>query len=214
MLGLESFSLEAGESRISDLTDDSPAHDLLARLRSGDEQAADEVFDRYAHRLVGLARQKLNQTLRGKEDPEDVVQSALKSFFPRYAAGQYQLTSWDDLWGLLARITAHKCGNRVARVQTARRDAGREVSGAARDDSDAFRELLAREPTHDQAVMLTEILESLHNSLGVRVRDIFALHLQGRETEEISAHLQCSKRTVFRVLERIRQTLERQCEEP
>jgi RNA polymerase sigma-70 factor (ECF subfamily) len=186
----------------------------LARLRNGDEQAAAEVFDRFAHRLVGLARQKLNESLRGKEDPEDVVQSALKSFFPRYAAGQYQLTGWDDLWGLLARITAHKCGNRVARFQTARRDAGREVSVAARDDSSVRWELLTHEPTPAQALMLSEILETLHDSLGARDRAIFALHLQGIENADISAQLQCSNRTVFRVLERIRQTLERQCEGP
>ena len=67
--------------------DASPAQDLLARLRAGDEQAAAEVFGRFAHRLVGLARQKLGKALRGKEDPEDAVQSALRSFYVRYAAG-------------------------------------------------------------------------------------------------------------------------------
>ena len=202
------------ESRISDLTGDASAlHDLLARLRNGEEQAAAEVFDRFAHRLMGLARQKLNEPLRRKEDPEDVVQSVLKSFFPRYAAGQYQLTTWDDLWGLLARITAHKCGNRVVRFQAARRDVRREVSMAPTDDSHASWQLLAHEPTPTQALVLTEILETLHNSLGARDRDIFALHLQGIDNGAISTQLQCSQRTVFRVLERIRQSLESQCED-
>jgi RNA polymerase sigma-70 factor, ECF subfamily len=196
-----------------DLPGDSPAHDLLTRLRSGDEEAAAEVFDRYARRLVGLARQKLNQSLRGKEDPEDAVQSALKSFFPRYAAGQYKLATWDDLWGLLARITAHKCGDRLVRFQAARRDVRREAAQPAKDDSNASWEILAREPTPGQEVILTEILGELNRSLGERDRGIFALHLQGTENALISTQLRCSERTVFRVLERIRQTLERQCEE-
>ena len=57
------------------MSDESPAQDVLARLRAGDEQAAAEVFGRFAHRLVGLARQRLPDSLRGKEDPEDAVQS-------------------------------------------------------------------------------------------------------------------------------------------
>jgi RNA polymerase sigma-70 factor (ECF subfamily) len=196
------------------LTDDTPAQDLLARLRAGDEQAAAEVFDRFARRLAGLARQKLGQALRGKEDPEDAVQSALNSFFLRYASGQYELATWDDLWGLLARITAHKCGHRLERFQAARRDVRREVSASAADDSNPSWVILARGPTPAQASMLTELLEGLHRSLGERDRGILALHLQGVDAVAICAQMQCSERTLFRVLERIRQKLERQSEEP
>jgi len=193
---------------------DSPAQDLLARLRAGDEQAAAEVFDRFARRLVGLARLKLGQSLRGKEDPEDAVQSALKSFFPRYAAGQFELASWDDLWGLLARMTAHKCGDRLERFQAARRDVRREATAPAGDDSNRSWEFLARDPTPIQALILAELVEELHRSLGERDRGILALHLQGVEVAAISAELRCSERTVFRVLERIRRQLERLCEVP
>ena len=195
------------------MSDASPAQELLARLRAGDEQAAAEVFGRFAHRLVGLARQQLGKVLRGKEDPEDVVQSALKSFFVRYAAGQYELTSWGDLWGLLTRITAHKCGHRLARFQAARRDVRREVSAPAADDSNRPWEILAREPTPDQALLLADLLEELHRPLGERDRGILTLRLQGEEVATICTRLQCSERTVFRVLERVRSKLELQCQE-
>ena len=128
------------------MSDASPAQDVLARLRAGDEQAAAEVFGRFAHRLVGLARQRLPKSLRGKEDPEDAVQSALKSFYVRYAAGQYELTSWDDLWGLLTRITAHKCGHRLERFHAARRDIRREIAAPAADDPNQSWEILAPGP--------------------------------------------------------------------
>jgi RNA polymerase sigma-70 factor, ECF subfamily len=196
------------------MSDDSPAQDLLGRLRAGDERAAAEVFGRFAHRLVGLARQKMGKALRGKEDPDDAVQSALKSFFLRYSAGQYELASWDDLWGLLTRITAHKCGHRFERFRAARRDVRREVSAPAADDSNPSWELLARDPTPSQALMLAELLEELHRPLGERDRGILTLRLQGEDVEAICARLQCSERTVFRVLERIRNRLELQCEEP
>jgi RNA polymerase sigma-70 factor (ECF subfamily) len=196
------------------MSDDSPAQDVLARLRAGDEQAAAEVFDRFAHRLVALARQELGKALRGKEDPEDVVQSTLKSFYLRCAVGQYALASWDDLWGLLARITAHKCGHRLERFRAARRDVRREVSAPVADDSNRSWEILARDPTPDQGLLLAELLEELHRPLGERDRGILTLRLQGAEVAAICAQLQCSERTVFRVLGRIHRKLERQCEEP
>ena len=142
------------------------------------------------------------------------MQSALKSFFPRYAAGQYKLATWDDLWGLLARITAHKCGDRLVRSRQRDRDVRREAAQPVKDDSNLSWEILARDPTPGQAVILTEILGELNRSLGERDRSIFALHLQGVENAVISTQLRRSERTVFRILERIRQTLERQCEEP
>src|SRR5207247_582064 len=41
-------------------------------------------------------------------DPEDVVQSACRSFFRRARIGAFALTERGDLWRLLARITLRK----------------------------------------------------------------------------------------------------------
>jgi DNA-directed RNA polymerase specialized sigma24 family protein len=49
-----------------------------------DEQAARENFDRFARRLIGLARTRLDRRIRQKIDPEDVVQSVFRSFFTRH----------------------------------------------------------------------------------------------------------------------------------
>ena len=87
--------------------------DLLARLRAGDGAAASEIFDRFAQRLAGLARIRLGERLRRKMDPEEVVQSAYKSFFIRFAEGQFELKTWDSLWALLTVLTVRKCGHRI-----------------------------------------------------------------------------------------------------
>src|SRR5438874_1802198 len=58
---------------------------LMARLQARDEAAAAEVFGRFGQRLIGLARQHLDMRVRQKVDPDDVMQSALKSFFLRHA---------------------------------------------------------------------------------------------------------------------------------
>src|SRR5437870_434016 len=86
---------------------------IMERLGRGDPEAAREVFRRFARRLVGLARQRLDARLRQKLDPEDVVQSVFRSFFSRQAGGQFDLDDWDGVWALLTLITLRKCGHRV-----------------------------------------------------------------------------------------------------
>jgi RNA polymerase sigma-70 factor (ECF subfamily) len=44
---------------------------LMARLRSGEDAAAREVFERFAGRLLALTRSRLNRLLARKVDPED-----------------------------------------------------------------------------------------------------------------------------------------------
>jgi len=48
----------------------------LGRLVAGDPSAAQQLWQRYFHRLVGLARQKLRDTPRRVADEEDVALSA------------------------------------------------------------------------------------------------------------------------------------------
>src|SRR3954468_23718009 len=101
---------------------------FLARLHQGDDAAARELFGRFTHQLIALALRHIDAGLRHKVDPEDVVQSAYKSFFLRYGAANAAVVNWNSLWGLLTLITARKCAERAAFHRAGRRDAGREVS--------------------------------------------------------------------------------------
>src|SRR5262245_48213204 len=101
--------------------------DVMTRLRAGDDRAAAAVFDRVARRPAGLARARLDQRVRTQADPEDIVQSVYRSFFTRYGAGQFDLASWDGLWGMLVRIAERKCINKRLHAQAQRRDVRREV---------------------------------------------------------------------------------------
>src|SRR5689334_7891576 len=88
--------------------------EFLARLRSGDDTAAQELFGRFTHQLIALALRHIDAKLRHKVDPEDVVQSVYKSFFVRYGAGNLEIGNWNSLWGLLALIAVRKCAERAA----------------------------------------------------------------------------------------------------
>ena len=185
---------------------DSSLDAVMVRLRRGDDAAAAQVFDRFAQRLIALARSRLPARI----DPEDVTQSVYRSFFARQAAGQFDVHGWDDLWRLLAEITVRKCSNKIRHDYSGRRNVRREVAPAATaDDSASAWEIISGEPTASHAAMLTETIEALMRGFDQHERDILTLSLQGYTALEISAELGRAERTVQRVRQRVRKRLER-----
>lgn len=181
---------------------------LMDRLRSGEDAAAAEVFRRFAHRLILLARAKLQPALRSKVDPEDVAQSVFRSFFGRQREGDFDVSTWDSLWSLLAVITVRKCANKKKFFGRDRRAAHRESTPQAdAADSILSAEVLSREPTPDQAAELTETLESLMRKLDERERQILTLVLQGLSVAEVGSTVGCAERTVRRAMTHIRKLL-------
>ena len=191
------------------MTPDPAFADLMERLRGGDSGAAREVFRRFAQRLIGLARSRLDSQLRQKLDPEDVMQSVFRSFFRRQADGGLNADNWDRLWSLLAVITLRKCGHHADFFHAGSRDVRREEIPPGVDAAAAW-EAIAREPRPDEVAMLTETVENLLRGLEPRDRAILEATLQGASVAEVSRQVGFSERTVERVLERIRQKLEGQ----
>jgi RNA polymerase sigma-70 factor (ECF subfamily) len=183
---------------------------LMAQLRSGQDEAATRVFNRFASRLIALARKQLDPQVRQKIDPEDVMQSVFRSFFARNAAGQLgEFETWDNLWAMLVVMTQRKCGRRLDYFHAARRDVHREVPGQPPpDQSTSDLGISDDEPTPSEAAMLTETIEQLMSNLQGRHREILARRLQGYTPAEISAELGCTERTVYRVMERVKEWLE------
>src|SRR5581483_4578571 len=134
---------------------------FLARLHSQDQAAAQELFGRFAHQLIALARQHIGAGLRHKVDPEDVVQSTYKSFFFRYGAGNLDMVNWNSLWGLLTLITLRKCAERAAYHRAACRDTAREAHPTSEDGEALGFETFGREPTPLEAAVLSETVEKL-----------------------------------------------------
>lgn len=184
--------------------------EVMRRLKAGDGEAARDVFQRYANRLIGLARSRLGTLMRQKVDPEDVVQSVFKSFFVRQADGRIDLEDWNGLWAMLTVITLRKCGHRVEYFRAACRDVRREADRSpSPDQSGAAWEAVAREPTPSEAALLSETLEHLLEPLDERERLIAVMSLQGYTIVEIAEEVKRSERTVQRVLDHVRKRLRR-----
>jgi RNA polymerase sigma-70 factor (ECF subfamily) len=183
--------------------------EFLTRLQGKDANAAQELFARFANQLIALARRHIGDGLRHKVDPEDVVQSAYKSFFVRYGDGNLDVVNWNSLWGLLTLITMRKCAERAAYHRAERRDAAREVSLPRGDDGTSWMDPLGREPTPLEAAVLNETVEQLLADLDEEERPILELSLQGHSTREISEKLGRAERTVRLLREGVRHKLER-----
>jgi RNA polymerase sigma-70 factor (ECF subfamily) len=183
--------------------------EFLARLHSGDDDAAQELFGRFTHQLIALALRHIDTGLRHKVEPEDVVQSVYKSFFLRYGNANLDLVNWNSLWGLLTLITVRKCAERASYHCATSRDAAREVSPPQHDEAVPWLEPFGREPTPPEAAVLSETVEQLFAGLDEDERPILELSLQGYTTREISKQLGRAERTVRLLREGVRHRLER-----
>ena len=186
---------------------------LLARWREGDQQAAAELFQRYAERLIALARQRLSTRLAVRVDPEDVVQSVYGSFFAGARAGRFALQHSGDLWRLLVSITLHKLLLQARHHSAGKRAINQEQLVRADNSASGIpAELLARDPSPEEAAALTDRLEDVMRGLEPVQRRMVELRLQGYRLIEIVDQTQHSKSAVLRVLERVKRQLERDIE--
>jgi RNA polymerase sigma-70 factor (ECF subfamily) len=183
--------------------------EFLARLHNRDETAARELFGRFTHQLIALALRHINAGLRHKVDPEDVVQSAYKTFFFHYGNGNLEVVNWNSLWGLLTLITVRKCTERAAYHRAECRDVTREVSPPQGEEAAPWQEPLGREPTPLEAAVLTETVDQLLAGLDEEERPILEMSLQGFTTREIAEQLGRPQRTVRLLREGIRHRLQR-----
>lgn len=186
---------------------------LIADLRQGDEDAAQrELWERYFRRLLALARAKLGNAPGGVADEEDVVLSAFDSLFRGVGQERFpELNDRNNLWSLLAKITARKAINQ-RKWKLARKRGGDLGPGAALplagggdDASRAAIELIDQEIGPDFLVALEEECRRLMDLLpDDRLRQIAQKKLEGYTNAEIAAELGVVERTIERKMGVIR----------
>ena len=181
---------------------------LLTRLVANDPTAAREIHDRYLLRLLGLARRHLSSRLSSRVDPEDVVQSAYRSFYFRAAEGRFVLARAGDLWRLLAAIVVHKARSQIERHTAGKRSVQREAD-AGNDE----RHITSGLATPEAAAALIELLDRQFQMLPSAHRHMVEQRLAGQSIEIIADRAQRSQRTVRRVLEQFETSVERELRE-
>lgn len=183
----------------------------VEQLKAGDHAAAQPLWERYLHRLVGLARTKLPQGGRRAADEEDVALSAFDSFCRGAEAGRFpRLDDRDDLWRLLVTLTARKAFDQVRDERRLKRGGGAvlgqsAVHAAGDDVGLAFERFVGPEPTPEAAAQVADECRRLLAGLKTdELRSIALWKMEGHTNEEIAAMLDCAPSTVERKLQRIR----------
>jgi DNA-directed RNA polymerase specialized sigma24 family protein len=181
----------------------------LDELKLGEKAAAQQLWQRYFHRLVGLARKKLAEAIRTVADEEDVALSAFDSFCRNAEQGRFpDLGDRDGLWRLLVVITAHKAGN-------LRRDQSRQKRGGnaewVKSGRGFLEEVLSREPDPAFAAVAADEHRRLMAALGDdELRYVAQRRLEGDSVEEIAGQLSLAGRSIKRKLQLIRTLWERE----
>lgn len=196
------------------MSSDESVSQWLGRLQTGDPTAAHKLWERYFHRLVGLARQKLQASPRlAALYQEDVALSAFDSFCRSAGQGRFpDLADRHNLWRLLVTITARKAYQLGLHEGRAKRGGGAVLDEAAlstRSDSGSglpgLEQLADRQPTPPEVAQLAEECQRLLADLpGADLRAVALWKMEGYTNEEVAAQLGCALRSVERKLRVIR----------
>ncbi len=177
------------------------AKEIAARPKAAG-LAPPEIDEHYRGRLCRLVEREMNRRFRRKEDAEDVVQSAFRTFYRRSALGEFQIDSSGELWYLLETITRRKILKRVEKLAAGKRDAKREEY----PEGDG---LQGRLPTPEEAAIAADLMEKALAGLDETYVQVFHLRLQKCTEEEISAKLGSTRTIVRTKLNRIRVRLKK-----
>ena len=179
---------------------------VVQRWRDGHDEAAEEIYVRYADRLWKLARTQIGQRLGRRFDADDVVQSVFRTFFRRSRSDEFAIDQSVELWQLLVKITINKVRRKAKFHKAAIRDIAREVHAPG---DEVLPESLVDVPETQSADALLDELDDLLTPLKDREVEIVRLCLEGFSTPEIAARVGRSRSTVRRLLNRVGGLLEK-----
>lgn len=174
---------------------------------------------------------RLSQRYKRRRDPEDIVQSVLKSFCVRVQNGEYHFKNREMLWALLSRIARNKVYDAIRDDKADKHNIDREQ--VLPDDG----EITFNELNSEQAQVLAdalewalnhfespfpeifrlqlfgypvaEVIEIILNELNPPYPQILQLKLQGLSEQQIAEKLNCRRGKVRYKLQRLKQRLKR-----
>jgi DNA-directed RNA polymerase specialized sigma24 family protein len=173
---------------------------LLARVRQGDPQAAEEFYDSYKDIVLRSLRYRLQEYAQrhGLRDPEDYLQSTLGAFWealhedPDFLARflkREQVVAW------MLKVAQNKIN------KDARRPCNRHQRVALEEVPQD--KLVSRQPTAEQLAYAKELLAALEDVFP-DYRDAVQMRLAGYTLEQISDHFRKNRRFLERMFAKLR----------
>ncbi|MCA9149788.1 MAG: sigma-70 family RNA polymerase sigma factor [Planctomycetales bacterium] len=173
---------------------------LLRRFRNGESDAATELYQRYADRLIVFAERRTGRELAARFDPEDVIQSVFRTFFRRAAEGGVDVPPGEELWQLLLVMAL----NKVRRLGKFHRRQRRNVQQTV--TTEAAGEVVGPTCENSWHVLQLVVEETLSQFPDLQ-RQMIERRIQGNSIVEIAAETGRCRRTVERVLRQFREMM-------
>jgi RNA polymerase sigma-70 factor (ECF subfamily) len=175
---------------------------LVRRFRHGSEDAATQLYLRYARRLRALARARCPRNLAVRVDADDIVQSVFRSFFQAARRGLYEVPRGEELWKILLVIALNKIRDATSFHQAARRDV--RLTAQAEHNQAALAE---KQQDDASLVFLQLVIDEALERLPPPHRRMVRMRIEGHEVAQIALATGRSKRSVERILQEARQKL-------
>jgi RNA polymerase sigma factor (sigma-70 family) len=181
---------------------------FIQGLRDNDNRVVRQFCERYGPQLERLADRHLGGAVRRRVGPEDVVQSACRTFLRRARGGEFRLEDSEALWRLLCAITLTKVREQSRFHQRRKRGLDQEQPLAVVDDSAAgVAPPEDPRPTPAEAVEFDDFFTQVMDGLDEEERQVVDLKLQEFTNDEAAQRLGLSERTVRRILKRVQARL-------
>jgi RNA polymerase sigma factor (sigma-70 family) len=178
--------------------------DFVARIRSGDEQAATDLVRQFEPLIRREIRMHLDDhRLSRLFDSLDICQSVLASFFLRTSVGEYDLERPEQLVALLVTMARNKLASAARRERRECRDSRRVTEMGAQELKSVPD--MAADP--GKALSTAEMLERFRLALSDEERQIVVCRSEGLAWAEVAAKLggtaQSRRMQLTRAVERV-----------
>jgi RNA polymerase sigma factor (sigma-70 family) len=175
-------------------------HELLNRLREGNDDAVEQLVEEYEPYLRQVVRHGLPDRLRAKFDSADVVQSVWVQVLPGLRQGAWSVTDRACLRALLATIVRRRLVSRYRRHRAAL-----EKEDAAVPDLAALPQ--SRVPQPSAAARADELWERMLAACPAEHHALLRLRRQGLTLHEIADRLGIHEGSIRRILRRLARDL-------
>jgi eukaryotic-like serine/threonine-protein kinase len=185
------------------------SHELIDLWHSGSQDAARVLLARYEVRLIALVASRLNRKYRQSIEPEDVVQSAMGSFFRAtnaIANPSIKLESTASAWNILATFTRRKLSRALERETAIKRGGGRTRVPLGDNEPNGI--------PIPSILEADEVVSEIQSLLNLDQLQLLELLLENATQKEIAEQQGVDERTIRRRITAIREIVARRLSSP
>lgn len=149
---------------------------LVAKAKAGDASALNELFTRYNHLMIEVARRRIGSRLRLKEEPDDLAQTTFREATRDFA--NYEYRGEGSLVRWLIQILQNKIRDKAEFYSAGKRDFSRERSMEAPRDPQADAMPTIEPPSQDLSVTMQVSRGESYQHLRVALEELSPEHRQ------------------------------------